>query len=862
LAKSGGKFLSNLAARAYTRWLTPVVILLVIGIFGGAMAQLRWEKARNVAFIGHSDEAAYATMGKSLSEGRGLQVNYITWFFIPYDKNITRREDHWPPFISFCMAPFFKMYGVSAAVAKIPSILIGAIGLPLATALLAWKLSRRGYVGIIAGLIVMGHHLMFTESLKTLSDVPAAMLVTLFCWALLAARTTPWMHLAAGVFAALAYYAKGSELLLLGLYPGLVMLTDGVHWPAKGARIAYGAWLLVLLAALPWVGTGELWMIPMYLALMPGAFLIAGRTRALAHWVPLGMGAGLLLLAPFFYSNYQLFGNPLHSTQNYVSGYMGLDDWDPMSYRVYWGKDLPRTQDRWERYGEPVSYNGQLVFPDRITPERPPTTNPTPPRWPGDVLPREYWSFVADSRAEMMRLILFGVDIERQDPRLVKGAPYNENQWDGLGTWGQKWKAFFQGGAENTKRRLEREGWQIKPPATRPAPFQKPWDTLRRVPQTVAGFVTDEIRHGHVPPNIADTPEWNSADGLDAGVASYANAWAWRAETWTDPLPRFVGLTGSATIIVVLVGGTFWHIGVLMWRRAKKRRKDAADAATPIDPGATAPPSTLYAGVLVIAVLIAIHATMLIFFWDVHFARFAFVIVPLMTVIACTGVSRVLELAILPTVALARRIVIGTWPRRILDHWHVPVTGFVGIALLWGLLPSQESADYRTVRHSGLMEAYAIGHRQWFESTGRPYRDMPEDIRYKHIGELLKSEPRMANAVIMCRNPWELLFYAGENQKGVPIPWGSPAEVFAVARYYGVTHLLWDTSNRPLLQQYLTARENAPAFRRLAKIDNTYLYEIDYTLLPNTTLPGMSAPPEAPPPPPEFEGWGDLDAGR
>jgi len=122
-----------------------------------------------------------------------------------------------------------------------------------------------------------------------------------------------------------------------------------------------------------------------------------------------------------------------------------------------------------------------------------------------------------------------------------------------------------------------------------------------------------------------------------------------------------------------------------------------------------------------------LHAALLVYLWDVRFPRFAFMIIPLMTAIACTGAARVLELAVWPAVLLARRNVTAAWARLAVEHWHVPATCVVGAMLLWGL--------------PGLMDAYEMGHRP-FEG-GRAYADQPDDIRYKKIGEV--SRPVIAD---------------------------------------------------------------------------------------------------------------------
>ena len=312
---------AKLSAGGYAAWLKVLSVLAVLAVLlvaGMQISAFKIDVVKKVEFIGHSDECAYATMAQSLVAGKGLQVNYVSWHFLPYDSGITRREDHWPPFMGFAIAPFYYFLGQDVWVAKVAPILIGTILLPLLTAALGLAYSRRAYVALAAGLIMLIEPRLFTESMKTLSDVPTAALVTGFCWALLVARNHRWMHLLVGLFIALAYYSKGSQIILLGLYPAAMVLLCGLR--------------------------------------------VAWNDR---KWLATGLGTALVLMAPYLYSNYRLFRNPLHSTQNFVSGYIGLASsgsnlgWESGTYKLYWGKDLPKPSDRWNKY--PAVYHDLLA---------------------------------------------------------------------------------------------------------------------------------------------------------------------------------------------------------------------------------------------------------------------------------------------------------------------------------------------------------------------------------------------------------------------------------------------------------------------------------------------------------------------
>lgn len=279
-------------------WIAVFALVLI----GACVSAYKLSLVQSTRHVGHADEAAYVHMARSLAQGRGLEVDYVSWFFRPYTPDITRREDHWPPFVSLCAAPFVWAIGDEPWVYRLAPILIGTILLPLAAAGLAMAYSRRGYVAFVAGLLMLANISLFNGSVTMLTDVPLAMLVAAHLAALIGSARRPWLHVLAGLFAAMAYYAKGSQLVLLALYPVTATIVGG-----------FGQW----------------------------------RRR----WLWCGLAAGGLAIAPMLIGNYRAYGHPLHSTQNYVSGYMGLVGWEEGTYPAYWGRDLPKTSDRWNKFG-------------------------------------------------------------------------------------------------------------------------------------------------------------------------------------------------------------------------------------------------------------------------------------------------------------------------------------------------------------------------------------------------------------------------------------------------------------------------------------------------------------------------------
>src|ERR1035437_11064624 len=107
---------------------------MVVGVivwFGGRQVREKVEKIKDNEFVGHSDEASYALQGKAILQGRGIRVDYVSEFTRVYPRDIVHREDHWPPFLAYSIAPCYWEWGISAQVARLPAIFYASVGLPL-----------------------------------------------------------------------------------------------------------------------------------------------------------------------------------------------------------------------------------------------------------------------------------------------------------------------------------------------------------------------------------------------------------------------------------------------------------------------------------------------------------------------------------------------------------------------------------------------------------------------------------------------------------------------------------------------------------------------------------------------------------
>lgn len=289
-------------ARLFNRKNLAPACLLLAGV-----AAFIWKMriAGPIEYVGHADASGYAEMADSILKGRGLEVDYISWYFRKYE-NIERPEDHWPPFYSFLILPFFLFMGKTAIAAKLPSILISCFAFPLTVYALTMRLARSRAAAFAAGMTILFYTPMFGWSLRCLSDVTFGWLIAAAVLAFLKGEEEPRWHWAAGALLAGAYYAKGSTIALLPAF-----------------ALYYLLWRLLRKPERKWIPHD--------------------RDAAI------GMAIFIALLSPWAVRNMVHFGQPLYSTQNHAAGYIGWKAWEDGTYDLYWGeKEPPSVTDKFK----------------------------------------------------------------------------------------------------------------------------------------------------------------------------------------------------------------------------------------------------------------------------------------------------------------------------------------------------------------------------------------------------------------------------------------------------------------------------------------------------------------------------------
>ncbi|HIO80100.1 TPA: hypothetical protein EYG59_16100, partial [Candidatus Poribacteria bacterium] len=149
-------------------------------------------------------------------------------------------------------------------------------------------------VGLAAGLHILLYPEFFRHSLYCLSDITFAFMVCTTVLLVLKGTKNPRFFYPMGIAMGLAYYAKGTGLILIP---------------------AYAIFYLILRFTKQ----------------------IEQRDRQFVT----GLVLAFLVISPWFLRNLIHFGNPIFSTQQFAVGYIGYLPWEEGTYKPYLGENLP-----------------------------------------------------------------------------------------------------------------------------------------------------------------------------------------------------------------------------------------------------------------------------------------------------------------------------------------------------------------------------------------------------------------------------------------------------------------------------------------------------------------------------------------
>ncbi len=218
-----------------------------------------------VIYPGPDDPAFYLKVADNLAAGRGLTIDAIWAYLVPFAAITHPSNEYWMPLPSLVLAPFFAVFGSSFQLAQVIGAFVGALLVPL-----TWLAARAAYrpqgswrgLAFFAALLVAVNPLLVYQSVTVDSSVYFSLLgaAALLVAALPATTEQSGQRaalcaLAAGLLAGLAYLARSD-----GLYLVLLLLL-WVWWTAPRDRrlphavaMAVGAGVVIA----PWLLRNEL----------------------------------------------------------------------------------------------------------------------------------------------------------------------------------------------------------------------------------------------------------------------------------------------------------------------------------------------------------------------------------------------------------------------------------------------------------------------------------------------------------------------------------------------------------------------------------------------------------------------------
>ena len=288
-----------------------VVARAMVGILVVVYALLTVVVICHVDFIGHADYADNAVRARNIVSGHGDVIDYVPQFYRRFP-TITHPAETWPPLQVWMIAVFFRVFGASTVIAKLPNVVVMAALIAVVAAVGAWRWNRR--VGLLAAVFLAATPILFEDTLFPVNDLVFSLLFAVFV---------------------VAVYRAWCE-------PRIVPMTaDSARWRAWLPDLLVGASAGLLLLAKPSGGV-------LIVGAAVAALLVARRTNVHLRWpgIAVATATALIVYAPWAIRNLVTFGAPFHSTESLDAWVLKYDPKQPVEgiYGVFWGRDLPHPR--------------------------------------------------------------------------------------------------------------------------------------------------------------------------------------------------------------------------------------------------------------------------------------------------------------------------------------------------------------------------------------------------------------------------------------------------------------------------------------------------------------------------------------
>ena len=330
---------SEVCAGHRGQMLRPYIWLAVLLAIGLAV---RLAYLAQVAFPPLDDPTFYLQTAANLAQGRGLVIDAIWSYQVPWQTVTHPSHEYWMPLATFLIAGAYSLFGISLRSGQVPGLLCG-LGLVALTYRVARGALKQRSLAVAAGFLVAISGPLAYQSVSADSSAPFALLGSAAVVSIARARTgkQPWAFALSGALVALAYLARpdGALLLAVAVIAWWPLLRDvRAGWPrlalaAGGFALFVAPWLvrnaLVFGAPLPGGTLGTILQLeytdqfryPYALVVPPLADLLAVRGKALVHCVYtlLLIGFPYAIVSPFGFASLCLGAQHLPAQTSEVS---------------------------------------------------------------------------------------------------------------------------------------------------------------------------------------------------------------------------------------------------------------------------------------------------------------------------------------------------------------------------------------------------------------------------------------------------------------------------------------------------------------------------------------------------------------
>lgn len=230
------------------RW---ILLGIIIGGFVLRMILLQF-----IQHPGINDPNHYYNLGLRLLNGQGFTMDYL-WHYYNPPESMIHPFDFWQPLTGIIATIGMKIFGEGVQQAVFPFVILGSL-LPLVTYFAAkqFDCSETASLFVAAATTVLPEYVL--NSLHTDTLIPNALFVGAMMIFLIQGLRNGiwWQFVLSGVFAGLAYWTRGDNLLLIPML--IVILLTYIIWgrdiTAKRSWQMVGLIPLVaLLIAMPWL---------------------------------------------------------------------------------------------------------------------------------------------------------------------------------------------------------------------------------------------------------------------------------------------------------------------------------------------------------------------------------------------------------------------------------------------------------------------------------------------------------------------------------------------------------------------------------------------------------------------------------